>query len=373
MASFGEELKRERELRDISLKEISEATKISIRFLEALEQNNFDVLPGGVFNRGFIRAYARFIGVDGEEMVNAYLHEVAQRESRQAQSGKNMPRTATGAASPAEPGLAGRVESRAPKRIESRSAARGESHTDIPPETKFSARSRQDTNEGRASMAFWALVAIALLIGVVVIAMSFINSRQLNASADGHAQALRARLSKKPEGPAPTGPGSEPVAQTSAGAAQPQDGMQPPTGASEPASTPGSAPDSPQNKMDAGQSPKEQSASAPGSDLGGLGQAPQVPEHRLRLRVLEATRVLVECAGKLALDQELWPGQSRSLNCQEPVVLSAGNGGAVEYTLDDGAPSLLGVVGQQIEGLTVAPVAPPASDGQESKDAHAGR
>ena len=99
----------------------------------------------------------------------------------------------------------------------------------------------------------------------------------------------------------------------------------------------------------------------PGSDLGGLPQAapvPQVPDHRVRIRVLEATRVLVECAGKLVLDQELWPGQSRSLNCLEPVVLSAGNGGAVEYTLDDGAPSLLGVVGQQIEGLTVAPLIP---------------
>src|SRR5258705_10082270 len=125
MTSFGEELKRERELRDISLKEISEATKISIRFLEALEQNNFDVLPGGVFNRGFIRAYARFIGVDGEEMVNAYLHEVAQRESRQAQSGKNMPRMATGAATPVEPG--GRWESRAPQVIDSQSPALGQS------------------------------------------------------------------------------------------------------------------------------------------------------------------------------------------------------------------------------------------------------
>lgn len=75
MASFGETLKRERELREISLRQIAEATKIAIRYLEALEANQFDVLPGGLFNKGFIRAYSRFIGIDGEAMVNTYLQE----------------------------------------------------------------------------------------------------------------------------------------------------------------------------------------------------------------------------------------------------------------------------------------------------------
>jgi hypothetical protein len=77
MASFGDILKRERELREISLREISDATKINIRYLEALEQNRFEILPGGLFNKGFIRAYAVYIGLDGEDMVNAYLDEIA--------------------------------------------------------------------------------------------------------------------------------------------------------------------------------------------------------------------------------------------------------------------------------------------------------
>lgn len=75
MPSFGEELKRERELRRISLREISESTKINIRYLEALENNDFRHLPGGVFNKGFVRAFAQFIGVDPDRMVNAYLME----------------------------------------------------------------------------------------------------------------------------------------------------------------------------------------------------------------------------------------------------------------------------------------------------------
>lgn len=73
--SFGEELRRERELRQISLREVSQATKINIRYLEAMERNDFAYLPGGLFNRGFVRAYCKHIGVDPEVMVNAYLLE----------------------------------------------------------------------------------------------------------------------------------------------------------------------------------------------------------------------------------------------------------------------------------------------------------
>src|SRR6266850_102032 len=80
MASFGESLKRERELREISLRQISEATKINLRYLEALEENRFDALPGGLFNKGFIRAYATYIGIDCEATVNSYLHEVSARQ-----------------------------------------------------------------------------------------------------------------------------------------------------------------------------------------------------------------------------------------------------------------------------------------------------
>ncbi|MCI0567480.1 MAG: helix-turn-helix domain-containing protein [Acidobacteria bacterium] len=79
MANFGETLKRERELRKISLREVSEATKIGLKYLEAMEGNRFDQLPGGLFNKGFIRAYAKFIGLDGETLVNVYLYDVAHR------------------------------------------------------------------------------------------------------------------------------------------------------------------------------------------------------------------------------------------------------------------------------------------------------
>jgi len=82
MSSFGETLKRERELRQISLREIAEATKINLRYLDALERDDFRHLPGGVFNKGFVRAYAQFIGIDPESMVTAYLEEENRQQAR---------------------------------------------------------------------------------------------------------------------------------------------------------------------------------------------------------------------------------------------------------------------------------------------------
>ena len=72
LASFGEDLRREREIRGISLKEIADATKISKRFLEALERNDHRTLPAPVFTRGFVREYSRYVGLNAEDMVNRY-------------------------------------------------------------------------------------------------------------------------------------------------------------------------------------------------------------------------------------------------------------------------------------------------------------
>ncbi|HEV2718789.1 MAG TPA: RodZ domain-containing protein [Thermoanaerobaculia bacterium] len=77
LASFGEELRREREIRGISLKEIADATKISKRFLEAIERNDHRTLPAPVFTRGFVREYAKYLGLSSDEIVNRYNYAAA--------------------------------------------------------------------------------------------------------------------------------------------------------------------------------------------------------------------------------------------------------------------------------------------------------
>lgn len=81
--NFGLHLKHERELRGVSLEEIAESTRIHIRYLEALEGNEFDDMPGEVFVKGYIRSYARVIGSDSEEMVNLYDEAVGKDRKKE--------------------------------------------------------------------------------------------------------------------------------------------------------------------------------------------------------------------------------------------------------------------------------------------------
>jgi cytoskeleton protein RodZ len=73
VGAFGARLKRERERRGVTLDEIAMGTKIGTRFLHAIEEEHFELLPGGIFNKGFIRAYARHLGMDEEQAVTDYL------------------------------------------------------------------------------------------------------------------------------------------------------------------------------------------------------------------------------------------------------------------------------------------------------------
>ena len=71
-ASIGEQLRLAREERGIGLREICDQTRISVHYLEAIEANDYKRLPGGVFNRSFIKAYARCVGYDESEAVEGY-------------------------------------------------------------------------------------------------------------------------------------------------------------------------------------------------------------------------------------------------------------------------------------------------------------
>jgi cytoskeleton protein RodZ len=69
---FGERLKRERELREVSIEELTKATRISQRFVEALENEDWGKLPGGVFGRAFVRTIVRYLGLDEEALLAEY-------------------------------------------------------------------------------------------------------------------------------------------------------------------------------------------------------------------------------------------------------------------------------------------------------------
>jgi len=82
MGSFGERMQREREMRGVTLEEIAESTKIGTRSLRALEEEDFDKLPGGIFNKGFVRAYAKYLGIDEEQAVTDFLAAMGEHQAQ---------------------------------------------------------------------------------------------------------------------------------------------------------------------------------------------------------------------------------------------------------------------------------------------------
>jgi len=73
--TVGERLREARERQKVSLHAIAEKTNISVRFLDAIEKNQFDKLPGGIFTRGFIRSYAMQVGLDPDAAVAQFLSD----------------------------------------------------------------------------------------------------------------------------------------------------------------------------------------------------------------------------------------------------------------------------------------------------------
>lgn len=90
MSDLGARLREARQQRGVSLRDIATTTKISVVTLEALERNDFSRLPGGIFSRAFVRAYALAVGVEPEEAVNEFLVEFTRWE-REAERSKKRP------------------------------------------------------------------------------------------------------------------------------------------------------------------------------------------------------------------------------------------------------------------------------------------
>ncbi|MDQ4122249.1 MAG: helix-turn-helix domain-containing protein [Acidobacteriota bacterium] len=79
MATLGEKLREAREARGYTLREVADNTRISVRHLEAIEADDYRPLPGGVFNKGFIKAFARYVGIDEAEALSDYTKQVGQQ------------------------------------------------------------------------------------------------------------------------------------------------------------------------------------------------------------------------------------------------------------------------------------------------------
>ncbi len=80
MATIGEEFRRERTRKGLTYKDVEQVTHIRAIYIEAIEEGKFDVIPGKVYVKGFIRNYAKFLGLEGDRFVDQYKVLVGEKE-----------------------------------------------------------------------------------------------------------------------------------------------------------------------------------------------------------------------------------------------------------------------------------------------------
>jgi len=289
MGAFGDRLRREREMRGITLDEITESTKISRRHLDALEGEHFDQLPGGVFNKGFVRAYARFLGIDEDQAVADYT--TASNEQPE-------------------------------------------------PENKFPLEVHEepdrDLNPRRSSLPL--VFAIAALIGVLMGYGFWIKSKPHNPEAventrqSAPASAVNAPQANAPAPSAITPSSSEPIRASAQPAhSTPVTKPAPPEAAAVPRST------------------EPRPAAAPGESA---DPPPSVKEKAffVQVKAKEDSWVSIVADGKSVMQRVLPADKQKKIKAGKTLVLRTGNAGGIEVSFN-GHP--LGALGNENEPRTL--------------------
>ena len=78
--TLGEKLRQAREARDITISEVAEQTRISPLYIESIENDDYRTLPGGIFNKGFVKSFAKYVGVDEQEALQDYSQLISSQE-----------------------------------------------------------------------------------------------------------------------------------------------------------------------------------------------------------------------------------------------------------------------------------------------------
>lgn len=287
MATFGENLRREREMRGVTLEEISETTKISTRLLKALETDQFSEMPGGIFTRNFIRAYAQYLGLDEEHVLAEYKRA---------------------AGSPSDNDL-----------------------TRLAPNATLSSLSG---NRGRVLP--WLVIAVLLGSGYAVYRYSHRSVEIPPAPARStNPQPSGAQAANSPATPA-SSPGSNPSAESAnsgTGSAPDNTGSQP-----APPSTPGPSPSNPNPETPSGGAAQANAAPAP----------PELGEGDLVLQVSssEDSWIAVAADGKTLWQHTLPANSKRIFRAKEFFDVTTGNAQGTSLTLNGQAQKPLGREGE---------------------------
>jgi cytoskeleton protein RodZ len=171
LGKFGEKFRKERERRGFTLDDVSNVTKIGSRMLKAIEEDRFEALPGGVFNKGFIRAYAKHLGLNDEEAISDYLAAL-----REAQIGAQL---AEDQPEPGAPSPAGQQARNSPPKGPRGKKAKSTSRTEEQPELAEAMAARRSRNNNDNSGIPWKALLLAVAV-LLILAMALWGLRSHN-------------------------------------------------------------------------------------------------------------------------------------------------------------------------------------------------
>lgn len=314
MTELGLALKEEREKRNISLEEIASTTKIVPRYLEALENDRFDILPGGFFIKGIIRTYARAIGLDPEDVLAKYRAAGVFGESESKR--QSFPKPSAAPAAPvlpppaAEPILPSEAPAPPPLPVET---PEPELVIEEAPKPRLSAAARK-------RLFSWAWRSLAVIAAVAVLVTLWSNRRP--KPPENRIETAAPVPSTVVTGSAlPAAAGQEPGAQAPA---QPEPA---PPAATEPAEIPATA--------------------------------PAVEEVRTGITIEIAfqteTRISVTADGTLQIDGVFPPGATARAQADGILVITTGNAGGFTFSLNGMPAKPLGRSGQILNDVKITP------------------
>lgn len=184
VGKFGEKFRKEREKKGFSFDDVSHITKIGSRMLQAIEEENFDRLPGGVFNKGFIRTYAKHLGMNDEEAIASYLECTRQAQVAADQAADLAASTPTRTDPPRKAAPRSSKKTSSKQQASTQVADAVEELPDLQlPRAEHVRPPRKKYLEDRDSGVPWRIVALAALVIVLALIVWNRHSRHVNAQA----------------------------------------------------------------------------------------------------------------------------------------------------------------------------------------------
>jgi cytoskeletal protein RodZ len=386
VGKFGDKFRKERERRDIKLEDVSNSTKIGSRMLRAIEEERFDQLPGGVFNKGFIRAYAKYLGLDEEETITGYVAALNLFNSQQWDAEKPAPQPSATERSPAQPssgqsgsgqGSSGQSDSAQPgpgKFISSEPAERqpiGEQRNDprrrstdsqpsdpqnieLPdlqlPNAEHVRPRRRMAVDSDPDGSRWRLPALVVLL-IVAGAFWWSHSRnaRANSASPASANPAPARPAPVSSGPASLSPSSAKAASISPASASAgrNDGAKTATTSSHisspvtPAGKAGAHPGSPTASSqapataNAAHASVAKEAAQPEAEAFAAPRAPKpVANLTLVIRASETSWIAVTADGQPVVHETLIAPAHTSVRASREIVVRAGNAAGITFALN---------------------------------------